>query len=286
MRKQKRLDRYYRGTVDRVYDDRFILKFRKDFIQDFAKGEIYEGEFFYSRTIFARKHAAIDYAKMKMPEPFLFPKKMCVAETLQLNVELKDGKLMLEDNEIPWFKSSLNKEQKQAVADSLKGECRPYPYIIFGPPVSKISIHFKIVSHKRMDDKISWIKIMFSSQGTGKTSTVIEIILQVFTHVEGSKILVATQSNTAANVVASQLVREYPEISKCMVRLVSNAVLDRKTLPDELHKYSASIRNKNIDENVVHDIDGGINKNCELDYIKDFTIVIGTCVGLGIMFGR
>lgn len=128
---------------------------------------------------------------------------------------------------------------------------------------------------------------MFWFKGTGKTSTVIEIILQVFTHVSDSKILVATQSNTAANVVASQLVKEHPEISKSMLRLVSNAVLDRKTLPNDLHKYSASIRNRNIDEHIVNDItEGGINKNCELDYIKDFKIVIGTCVGLGILFGR
>lgn len=144
VRKQNMLNRYYRGTVERVHDDRFILKFRKDFIQDFRNGEEYQGEFHYSRTIFARKHAAIDYAKMKMPEAFLFPSELCVAETLQLNVELNDDKLMLDDKEIPWFKSSLNKEQKQAVAVALKGECRPYPYVIFGPPVSEIRNYFEI----------------------------------------------------------------------------------------------------------------------------------------------
>lgn len=101
-----------------------------------SKGEDYGAQFIYSRTMYQRKHAAIDYAKKKLPESFLFPKKLRVAKTLQLNIELKDDKLMLDDKEIPWFKDGeLNEEQKRAVARSLKGECRPLPFIIFGPPV-------------------------------------------------------------------------------------------------------------------------------------------------------
>lgn len=67
-----------------------------------------------------RKHAAIDYAKKKLPEEFLFPTKMQVAKTLQLNVELIDEKLMLNQQEIPWFKSDLNIEQKQTVVNALR----------------------------------------------------------------------------------------------------------------------------------------------------------------------
>lgn len=72
-----------------------------------------------------------------MPQSFLFPDKLFVAETLQLNVALEDEKLTLNGEEIPWFKDCLNIEQKETVTASLRGECRPQPFIIFGPPVRK-----------------------------------------------------------------------------------------------------------------------------------------------------
>lgn len=127
-------------------------------------------------------------------------------------------------------------------------------------------------------------------QGTGKTSTLIEIILQVSVHIADAKILVATQSNTAANVIASYLIKENPEIAKTMIRLVSNSALDRKNLPEDLHRYSASIRNSNIDQNDMLEVcdhtHKNVNKDRDLEYLKDFKIIVGTCVGMGIMFGR
>ncbi|XP_031633403.1 probable RNA helicase armi [Contarinia nasturtii] len=259
VRNSKKSMRYYRGIVERVREDRFILKFKQDFEEDYILGDTYGAQFFYSRTIYQRKHAAIDYAKRKLSESFLFPTELTLANNLQLNAELKDDKLMIADNEVPWFKDNLNTEQKFAVASALRAECRPYPFIVYGPP------------------------------GTGKTSTLIEIILQVYTHLTDCKILVATQSNNAANLVASRLIAQHPETATNMLRLVSNAVLDRKILPKDLYKVSASVMNANIEEDNTHDdyddIPADIRRNCNLEYLKKFKIIVGTCVGLGVMFG-
>lgn len=127
------------------------------------------------------------------------------------------------------------------------------------------------------------------TQGTGKTSTIIEIILQVYTHLPDCKILVATQSNHAANVVASRLISTNPNVSSDMLRLVSNAVLDRKSLPEDLHKVSASVMNTNLDFDDLLEFDDfpkDIKRNVTFDHLKKFKIIIGTCVGLGILFGR
>lgn len=106
------------------------------------------------------------------------------------------------------------------------------------------------------------------------------------------KILIATQSNHAANVVASRLIQHNEEIGSDMLRLVSNALLDRKSLPKDLHKFSASILHSNAelveqDDDVNYDdIPKDVKRNCRLQYLKNFKIIVGTCVGMGILFNR
>lgn len=103
-------------------------------MNDFIAGAQYSAEFIYSRAIFRRMHAAIDY-EMKFSEEFLFPTKLIEASDLQIKAKVSYGQLLIDAKAVPWFTTDLNDEQKQSVAAVLRGECRPMPHIIFGPPV-------------------------------------------------------------------------------------------------------------------------------------------------------
>ncbi|KAJ7416273.1 RNA helicase Mov10l1 isoform X1 [Willisornis vidua] len=74
-----------------------------------------------------------------------------------------------------FFNPKLNVQQKLAVKRILSGECRPTPYLLFGPP------------------------------GTGKTVTVIEAILQLHYTLPDSRILVCAPSNAATDLICLRL---------------------------------------------------------------------------------
>lgn len=77
---------------------------------------------------------------------------------------------------IKWINKKLNERQRCAVLNVLKAECRPSPYIIFGPP------------------------------GTGKTMTIVEAMLQIFQNVKNSRIVACAPSNACADLIALKLI--------------------------------------------------------------------------------
>lgn len=78
----------------------------------------------------------MDMFKASSPD-FLFPTKDPESKTPQLDVDLdQNNNLLLNGQQIPWFNDQLNIEQMEAVALALRGERRPLPFLINGPPGS------------------------------------------------------------------------------------------------------------------------------------------------------
>lgn len=156
---------------------------------------------------------------------------------------------------LEWFNKSLNFYQKEAVRNVLQGEARPLPYIIFGPP------------------------------GTGKTITVIEIILQILRLMPHSRILVATPSNSAANLIATRLIQTQILQPGDMVRLCAYRCVVEESIPVELVPYSATVSIAKEDTTwAPQTMSNGLTLGITSSVIGRHRITIGTCMTLSGLY--
>lgn len=204
----------FEGHIHKVLGDRIYLKFAPSFHEEY-NGQDYKAQFFFSRKGFRKQHYAVNMVAKNL-EMVLFPVQI-KTKSPQLDLKLEDDdyyyvdQVSKEKRKIVWFNKSLNPVQKEAVKNILIGEARPMPYIIFGPP------------------------------GTGKTITLIETILQIFTHVRGSRILVGTPSNSAADLIVERLIESNALITGEFVRLVGQNIVERELIPEHLAEHCATI---------------------------------------------
>ncbi|XP_066155277.1 probable RNA helicase armi [Euwallacea fornicatus] len=155
---------------------------------------------------------------------------------------------------LEWFNKTLNCVQKDTVINILKGVSRPLPYIIFGPP------------------------------GTGKTVTVTESVLQVMRLVPKSRILVATPSNSAADLIALRLIDSGVVRPGNLVRLVSVNYAMSDNIPLKLTPYCAtgSVAIEGCsDENIL--IQNGMTFDCSRSVLGRHKITVTTCSAAGIL---
>lgn len=110
-----------------------------------------------------------------------------------------------------WHNPLMNQNQRDAVFNCLQAKCRPLPYLVSGPP------------------------------GTGKTSTLIEYVHQVYRHLPSSKILICAPSNTAANVVL-QMLTQSNWIKGDVIRMVSYSHIISGTLPRRLRQFCGTLK--------------------------------------------
>lgn len=224
----------YEGYIHEIHKDRIMLKFNELFHNKY-NGESYDVEFHFNRVPMRRCHQAVEEA-LKIPENVIFPTKIvckhpqvhlietnALVPVINSPVKELDKKELIDDNKqknatfissgnnsgfccpiiknevklpsnnasatMKWYNTSLNDRQKIAVRRILNGNCRPIPYVIFGPP------------------------------GTGKTVTVVECILQVFSNISSSRILACTPSNSAADLIVERLAESKLFTEADMVRL-------------------------------------------------------------------
>ncbi|XP_064632903.1 uncharacterized protein LOC135491148 [Lineus longissimus] len=180
----------YEGVIHEVLNDEVLLKFQQSFHSDYL-GQDYNVEFTFNRTSLRRCHQSVDFVQ-KLGEDILFPTKLelkrsqvtgtineAVKEVVKSPAQQNKPSTRRKQTKAPgshtFFNSLLNDRQRAACLRILGGQCRPVPYILFGPP------------------------------GTGKTVTVVEAVLQVFHHVPSSRTLVCAPSNSAADLLAERL---------------------------------------------------------------------------------
>ncbi|KAH8296681.1 hypothetical protein KR054_009766, partial [Drosophila jambulina] len=250
---KKETNKTYEGIVHKVLFNRVLLKFNASF-QEKYNGEDYRVEFYFSRFGLRKQHHAISRILPTMGDDFLFPTKLTKRERPQLEVRMVgEEDMYLYDSKLRWFNPSLNRIQKRAVFNIVRGELQNMPYVIFGPP------------------------------GTGKTMTLVEVLLQLAENIPGARILVGTPSNSSADLITKRIIASNVLPQGDFIRLVSFNQIEKDLIPPELMSYCATVDIGSTgscpDSMII--TESGLKLRCQMKFIGRHRVTISTNATLG-----
>ncbi|XP_018571512.1 probable RNA helicase armi [Anoplophora glabripennis] len=274
----------FEGCVHKVGAKHVFLKFSQIF-HDKYNGEDYSIKIVPSRSTYRRFHHVVFLAPRTLGKEILFPsrvhekdvqlhfsdadliqhdglnltsptsnKKLSQLEVLKKLKEINNINKSLSDTSIEeyklkleWYNTKLNTKQKDAVKNVLQGKARPLPYIIFGPP------------------------------GTGKTVTIIEMVLQIVRLIPHSRLLITAPSNSASDLIALRLIDSGVLKPGDLVRLVSYNYAASDNIPVNLVPYCATgnlARDGTADNEISR---SGIQYECSRASLGRHRITVTTC---------
>ncbi|XP_065212041.1 probable RNA helicase armi [Planococcus citri] len=276
----------YEGYIHKVNANSIFLRFNDSFHNSY-NGKDYSVTFVHSRTGIRRCHQAINLVHAHLGRDWLFPDTLSNLKNPQVSIVSEDPPIEEQIEEkhtcpdgeqtvkpqsnlqvdvgpvedyvhkervLKWINVTLNHFQKEAVRNILGGEARPFPYVIFGPP------------------------------GTGKTVTVVETILQIKIQMPYSRILVATPSNSSADLICDRLLSWNLLIPGDLVRIVGFNYINEDRIPPRVKPFCTvvDLKGANNAGDGTYEEDGIRHSNKQA--IGRHTITVGTCVSLGILY--
>lgn len=124
----------YIGSIEFVGLNNIIHKFHQDFKPD--QKTVYKIVYRPSRTSYNQQQHVIGQFKKENNIGFLFPAHLEMPlKTPQMEANLSDnGEMTISGKNVNWYNQNLNIYQKRAIVNILRGETRPCPYVIYGPP--------------------------------------------------------------------------------------------------------------------------------------------------------
>lgn len=115
--------------------------------------------------------------------------------------------------------------------------------------------------------------LLFGPFGTGKTKTLVELILQIIVHMKDAKILVCTPSNSAADVFAVKLAKSKNVISTSSLLRLYASHRPRNLVPPEL------------EDCIYYDEANGLFDIPSLQALTKYKVIVSTCTTSAQLYG-
>ena len=184
----------YKGRVETVEREDVLLRFDSSLHNAYSSGQRVEIRFILSRGPWRLFHQGLENVTTDISKHVLFPSQDPIPEALTTKQGITKSPF---DRNV-----GSNPEQWQAVLSIIERSHMPYPFVVFGPP------------------------------GTGKTTTLVEAILQFVKSRPFMKVLVCAPTNTAADVLCKRLTQmKTSEMLRLMAYSRNPRDVDPKVLP-------------------------------------------------------